>query len=75
MPVIEKAKVACKNSGHKNTDHFEDYLDMVDIGSGAKHQLENMKLSRYACYGDSSRPVIANGRTYFVIQTRGGRNL
>lgn len=75
LPVIEKAKVACKNSGHKDADHFEDYLDMVDIGSGAKRQLENMKLSRYACYlivqnGDSSKPVIANGQTYFAIQTR-----
>lgn len=75
LPVVEKAKAACKHSGHKVADHFEDYLDMVDIGSGAKRQLENIKLSRYACYlivqnGDSSKPVIANGQTYFAIQTR-----
>lgn len=48
---------------------------MVEIGSGAKRQVEDIRLSRYACYlivqnGDPSKPVIANGQTYFALQTR-----
>lgn len=75
LPVIEKAKEACKNSSHDIEDHFEDILEMVQIGSGALRQLSDVKLSRYACYlivqnGDPSKPVIANGQTYFAIQTR-----
>ena len=74
-PVIEKAKEACCNSGYEVSDHFEDLLDMVVIGSGAKRKLENVRLSRYACYlivqnGDPSKEVIANGQTYFALQTR-----
>lgn len=75
LPVIEKAKEACKNSGFNISDHFEDILEMVPIGSKAKRPITNVKLSRYACYlvvqnGDSAKPVIANGQTYFAIQTR-----
>ena len=75
LPVIEKAKEACRNSGHAVKDHFEDILEMVDIGSGARRQIEDVRLSRYACYlivqnGDPAKPVIANGQTYFAIQTR-----
>ncbi|OQX28676.1 MAG: DNA damage-inducible protein D [Spirochaeta sp. LUC14_002_19_P3] len=75
LPVIDRAKEACTNSGHNVANHFEDFLGMVEIGSGAKRKLEDVKLSRYACYlivqnGDSSKPVIANGQTYFAIQTR-----
>ena len=75
QPVIERAKEACRNSGHAIEDHFEDVLDMVDIGSGAKRQIADMRLSRYACYlivqnGDPSKPVIANGQSYFALQTR-----
>lgn len=75
QPVIERAKEACRNSGHPVEDHFEDVLDMVDIGSGAKRQIADIRLSRYACYlivqnGDPSKPVIANGQTYFALQTR-----
>lgn len=75
LPVIDRAKEACKNSGHNIVDHFEDFLGMVEIGSGAKRKLEDVKLSRYACYlivqnADPSKPVIANGQTYFAIQTR-----
>lgn len=48
---------------------------MVDIGSGARGELPDVRLSRYACYlivqnGDPSKPVIANGQTYFAMQTR-----
>ena len=75
LPVVEKAKEACKKSGHEVSDHFEEFLGMVEIGSGAKRKLQDIKLSRYACYlivqnGDPSKPVIANGQTYFAIQTR-----
>lgn len=75
QPVIERAKEACRNSAHAVDDHFEDVLDMVDIGSGAKRQIADIRLSRYACYlvvqnGDPSKPVIANGQTYFALQTR-----
>jgi len=75
QPVIEKAKESCKNSGHTNEDHFEEVLEMVDIGSGAKRNIQGIHLSRYACYlivqnADPSKPIIANGQTYFALQTR-----
>ncbi len=75
LPVIERAKEACRNSGQRVEDHIEDLLTMVDIGSGAKRQVGDYRLSRYACYlivqnGDPSKPVIANGQTYFAAQTR-----
>jgi len=75
LPVIERAKEACANSGQPVADHIEDVLTMVDIGSGAKRQVEDFRLSRYACYlivqnGDPSKPVIANGQSYFALQTR-----
>jgi DNA-damage-inducible protein D len=75
LPVIERAQTACRQSQHPIGDHFEDVLEMVDIGSGAQRQVEDVRLSRYACYlivqnGDPSKPVIANGQTYFALQTR-----
>ena len=75
LPVVERAREACHNSGQPVSDHIEDVLTMVDIGSGAKRQVEDIRLSRYACYlvvqnGDPSKPIIANGQTYFAMQTR-----
>lgn len=75
QPVLERAKEACQNSGHPIADHFEEYLEMVEIGSGAKRPIQQVRLSRYACYlivqnGDPSKSVIANGQTYFALQTR-----
>lgn len=75
-PVIEKAKEACINSEQSLEDHFEDFLEMVDIGSGAKRTMDDgVKLSRYACYlivqnADPSKEVVAQGQTYFAVQTR-----
>ena len=75
MPVIERAKEACSNSDQPLQDHFEDYLEMVPIGSGAERKMESVKLSRFACYlivqnADPSKEVVAQGQTYFAIQTR-----
>lgn len=74
-PVIEKAKEACKNSWQLISDHFEDLLDMVSIGSGAQRQTDDIQLSRYACYlivqnADPSKEIVALGQTYFALQTR-----
>ena len=75
LPVIERAREACKNSEQRIVDHFEEVLEMVGIGSGAMRELSNFRLSRYACYlivqnGDPGKLVIANGQTYFALQTR-----
>jgi DNA-damage-inducible protein D len=75
LPVVERAKEACKNSGHQIPDHFEDILEMVRLGSNAERQVDSIKLSRYACYlivqnADPSKEVIALGQTYFAVQTR-----
>ncbi len=75
LPVIERAKEACKNSAQNVQDHFEDILEMIEIGKGAKRQSESVKLSRYACYlivqnADPSKEIVANGQTYFAVQTR-----
>jgi DNA-damage-inducible protein D len=73
--VIDKAITACKKSGQPEDNHFSQVVKMVQIGSGAERKIEDFMLSRYACYlivqnGDSTKPVIANGQTYFAIQTR-----
>jgi DNA-damage-inducible protein D len=75
LPVIEKAKEACKNSKQDIHSHFEDMLEMVKIGSGAEREVETIYLSRYACYliiqnSDPSKEIVALGQTYFTIQTR-----
>ena len=75
LPVIEKAKEACANSNNNPFDHFEDILEMIEIGKGGRREVESVKLSRYACYlivqnADPSKEVVANGQTYFAVQTR-----
>lgn len=75
MQVIDKARLACEKSGRAVSDHFANVSKMVDIGSGAQREVADLRLSRYACYlivqnGDPSKPVIANGQTYFALQTR-----
>lgn len=73
--AIERAKLACKNSGFAIEDHFADVGKMVDIGSGAEREIDDVTLSRYACYlivmnGDPRKEVIAVGQTYFAVKTR-----
>ena len=75
LQVVEKAREACQQSGHAAADHFADVSKMVGIGSGAQRPVDDIQLTRYACYlivqnGDPSKPVIAHGQTYFAIQTR-----
>ncbi len=73
--VIDKARIACENSGIPVEDHFVDVTKMVDIGSGAERKVNDIQLSRYACYlimqnGDPRKEVIAIGQTYFAVKTR-----
>jgi DNA-damage-inducible protein D len=73
--VIDRAMLACKNSGVEIANHFPEVRKMVEIGSGAKRGKTDYELSRYACYlvvqnGDPRKEVIALGQTYFAIQTR-----
>ena len=73
--VIDRAKLACKNSGFDIDDHFPEVGKMVEIGSNTKRELIDYELSRYACYlivqnGDPRKEVIALGQTYFAIQTK-----
>ncbi len=73
--VIKKAQQSCKNSGQSIKDHFEDILDMIEVGKTASRKIEDIKLSRYACYlimqnADPSKEIVALGQTYFAIQTR-----
>lgn len=71
IPVIERAKEACLNSGHAIADHFEDYLEEITHGKGAKQTYESVKLTRYACYlivqnADPSKENVRAGLKYFI---------
>lgn len=73
--VIDKAKTACSNSGFSVEDHFVEINKMVPLGSGAERAIDDIALSRYACYlimqnGDPRKEVVAIGQTYFAVKTR-----
>ena len=73
--VIESARTACFNSGMRVEDHFVEVTEMVEIGSSAQRGLKSVMMSRYACYlviqnADPAKEIVAQGQTYFAIQTR-----
>lgn len=75
LNVVSKARTACEVSGHSVANHFADVGKMVDLGSGSQREVDDIMLTRYACYlvaqnGDPKKQPIAFAQTYFAIQTR-----
>src|SRR5207253_661669 len=75
IEVMKRAADACKNSGQDVRNHFTRTSKMVEIGSRAVRDVDDFKLSRYACYlivqnADPEKEVVALGQTYFAVQTR-----
>lgn len=75
LNVVNKAKTACEVSGHDIENHFADVGKMVVIGSGAPREIDDILLTRFACYliaqnGDPKKKEIAFAQTYFAVQTR-----
>jgi DNA-damage-inducible protein D len=76
LNAVEKAKNACEGAGEQVEHHFADVGKMVELGSGAQRRLDDIALTRYACYliaqngGPTKKPEIAFAQTYFAVQTR-----
>jgi DNA-damage-inducible protein D len=75
VKVVNKAEIACETSGHAAADHFPDVRKMVDLGSGSQREVDDIMLTRHACYlvaqnGDPKKHEIAFAQTYFAVQTR-----
>lgn len=75
IKVIDKAKKSCENSNNTIFEHFADVGKTIKMPKNAEKTIEDMKLTRYACYliaqnGDSRKKAIALAQTYFAVQTR-----